>query len=232
MKLAIMQPYFFPYIGYWQLIHAVDQYVIYDDVNFINRGWINRNKILINGESKYINLLLHKASQNKLINEIELLKDTSMQAKLLNTLKMSYSKAPYFQSVYPIIEQIISSQETNLSKFLIYQIRTIMEYLHIKTKIWISSEIVKNNSLKGCEKIRSICKLLGASHYINAIGGKSLYSKKDFQLDEIELQFLKSKNVIYSQFGSNFLDNLSIIDVMMFNSVEKIREMLEMYILE
>lgn len=227
-----MQPYFFPYIGYWQLIDAVDEYVIYDDVNFINRGWVNRNKILINGESKYINLLLHKASQNKLINEIELLKDTSIQIKFLSTLKMAYSKAPYFQSAYPIIEQIINLQETNLSKFLLCQIRTIMEYLHIKTKIWISSEMEKDNSLKGCEKIRSICKLLGANHYINAIGGKSLYSKDDFQLDGIELQFLKTKNIIYPQFGLEFLENLSIIDVMMFNSVQKIREMLKMYVLE
>lgn len=229
MKLAIMQPYFFPYIGYWQLINSVDKFVIYDDVNFIKRGWINRNRILVNGEAKFINLKMNKASQNKLINEIELLIDPIYNKKLLKTIEYSYKKAPYYGEVFPVIESIIMQKEKNLARYLEFSIRKICEYLLISTELIISSSINKNNDLKGQDKILEICKILGADEYYNAIGGKELYSYEDFVFQGINLKFLKTDVIRYKQFSNKFISNLSIIDVMMFNKRKDIEAKLLQY---
>lgn len=229
MKIGIMQPYFFPYIGYWQLINAVDRYVIYDDVNFIKGGWINRNRILMNGEAKLINLKMKGASPNKLINEVELANDSVYNKKLLKTIENCYKKAPYFNSVFPIIEDIINNDEINLAKNLEYSIKRICEYLSINTQIILSSSINKNNNLKGQDKVIEICKLLDGNEYYNSAGGKDLYCYEDFLCEGIELKFLKNNNIEYRQFKNKFVDNLSIIDLMMFNSIEEIKNMLKMY---
>lgn len=227
MKAGIMQPYFFPYIGYWQLMNAVDIYVIYDDVNYINRGWINRNRILINGKSNYIHLPLCGASQNKLINEIDILDNPSEKQKLLRALKLNYSKAPYFRNVYPFLENILKYNPKKAIHFFEYQIHMMAEYLNMKTKFLLSSSIKKNSELKGENKILEICKILGADTYINAIGGQKLYSREKFDNAGIKLQFLHTNEIYYRQFSQEFVPNLSIIDVMMFNSKEAIEEMLQ-----
>lgn len=226
MKLGIMQPYFFPYIGYWQLVNAVDTYVIHDDVNYIKGGWINRNNILLNGQAKLINLQIYKASQNKLINEIELLGDKIFNNKLLKTIENWYKKAPYFDTAFPIIKDIIKQDEKNLAKYLTNSILILSDYLGINTKFIISSDMEKDNSLKGQERVIEICKKLNATEYINAIGGMELYSKDDFEAEGIKLKFLKTKEVRYKQFDNDFISNLSIIDVMMFNEPCKINKML------
>ena len=231
MKIGIMQPYFLPYIGYWQLLNVVDKYVIYDDVNYINRGWINRNRILLNSKDKMITLSLKEVSQNKLIKEIELLNNEKEREKLLKTISQSYKKAPFYDEVYPLIEEILNYKEINLEKFLENSIKKIIEYLEIDTTILISSEIEKDNMLKGKNKILDICKNLGASEYYNAIGGQELYSYEEFNKESIKLKFLKSGNIEYKQFKNEFIPNLSIIDVMMFNSKEKIKEFLNNYTL-
>jgi len=230
MKIGIMQPYFFPYIGYWELINAVDKYVIYDDVNYINRGWINRNNILVNGEAKLINLQMNKASQNKLINEIDIKHNDIYNEKLLKTIKESYSKAPFIKNFFPLVESVINQDETNIAKYLAFSIREVCKYLNIETEILISSEIKKNTELKGQDKILEICHLLSADQYINAIGGKALYSNDDFDSQGIALKFLKTHDIRYKQIVENaFVPNLSIIDVMMFNEPERINVMLDNY---
>lgn len=229
MKLGIMQPYFFPYLGYWQLLNAVDQYVIYDDVNYIKGGWINRNRILTNGQGKYFNLLLRGASPNKLINEIEWKNDEFSKRKMLNTLHMSYARAPYYQNVYPVLESIIQYDSANVVFFLKNQIEQISKYLGINTTLLMSSYIEKNSQLRGEAKVLDICKILGADTYINAIGGQKLYSKSFFQEAGIKLNFLYTKEVVYPQFKNEFIPNLSIIDVLMFNARETVQNMLEDY---
>jgi len=229
MKLGIMQPYFFPYIGYWQLINVADKYVIYDDVNFIKGGWINRNRILMNGEAKMINLRMNGASPNKLINEVEVVDDIVYNKKLLKTIENCYKKAPYFKDAFPIVEKIINSEEKNLAKYLEFSIRQICEYIPIDTEIIVSSTINKNNDLKGEDKILNICKILGVDEYYNAIGGQELYLYENFLLNGIKLKFLKTSNIEYKQFKNEFVPNLSIIDAMMFNSVEDIKKMLDQY---
>ncbi|MBN1037798.1 hypothetical protein DVW12_03625 [Clostridium botulinum] len=229
MKVGIMQPYFFPYIGYWQLINAVNKYVIYDDVNFIKGGWINRNRILMNSEAKMINMQMNGASPNKLINEVEVSGNQVYNRKLLKSIESCYKKAPYYSSIFPIIENIITQDEKNLAKYLEYSIRKVCEYLSIDTEVIISSKINKNNDLKGQDKVIEICKVLGADEYYNVAGGQDLYSYKDFSSEGLKLSFLKTESVEYKQFNNEFVSSLSIIDVLMFNSKEDVKNMLQQY---
>lgn len=229
MKIGIMQPYFFPYIGYWQLINIVDKYVVFDDVNYINRGWINRNRILFNGEPKYINIFLKGASQNKLINEIEVDIEEKQIERNLMILKQAYKKAPFFQKVFPVIESVLYEKESNLGKFNGLLIQKVCRYLGIDTEIVFSSDLQKDNSLKGQEKIIDICRRLNATDYYNAIGGRNLYCQEKFSQYNIKLHFICAEPIWYKQFGNDFCNNLSIIDVMMFNSKEEIGQFLKMY---
>lgn len=226
MKLAIMQPYFFPYIGYWQLINAVDTYVLYDDVAYIKGGWINRNNFLINGEKKLFTIKLKQAGSNRIINEIEILDDFVKFSKMLQT---NYSTAPFFKSTMNLIHEMVSPDKTNLAAFIENSIRIIASYLNIKTNILLSSNIKKNNSLKGKDKVLHICNLMGASDYYNAIGGADLYGKSEFLDNGVSLMFLRTKLTPYKQLKKEFFPGLSIIDVMMFNSIEEIRGMLDDY---
>ena len=229
MKIGIMQPYFLPYIGYWQLLNAVDKYVIYDDVNYINRGWINRNRILVSGKDKLITLSLKGASQNKLINEIDLSEDETYKKKLLKTIEENYKKAHFFKEVFPVIDKIIENDEKNLAKYLEFSIKEICKYLDIKTELLLSSNLKKDNFLKGEDKILAICKELEGTEYYNAIGGQELYSFKRFEQSKLKLKFLKTDEIIYKQFNNEFISNLSILDVLMFNSKEKVKEFLNNY---
>ena len=226
MKLGIMQPYLFPYIGYFQLIKAVDKYVIFDDVNYIKGGWINRNNILVNNQKHLFTIALDSSSQHKHINETEI-KDNFVS--LLKMIRYSYSRAPYFQNGFSLIERIFSFQESNLSRFIANSIIVIAEYLGLKTEFIMSSSLDKNITLKNQQKILHICELLKANTYINSIGGVELYDKAEFASRNIELKFLKTKPFHYKQFKADFVPGLSIIDVMMFNSPETIQGMLDSY---
>lgn len=229
MKIGIMQPYFIPYIGYWQLINAVDKYVVYDDVNFIKGGWINRNRLLINNEPKYFNLQMSGASANKLINEVGINSNDAFKAKNLRIIEASYKKAPYFESVYPIVKEIFNYETSHLVDFIVNSFKIIANYLDIKTEFVISSKINKNNDLRGQDKVIHICKLLNGTEYYNAVGGQELYSFEEFKNNGIKLSFLQTNNIIYEQFTTQFYENLSIIDVMMFNSCEEVKNFLDEY---
>lgn len=227
MKIAIMQPYFLPYLGYWQLIEAVEAFVIYDDVNFIKGGWINRNRILIDGKVHYINLPMKGASSNKKINEISVNREEFKH--MINVIDAAYRKAPYYEEAMSLIDEIVSYDTNNLAEFVSNSIFVICEYLDIKTKILISSELEKDNSLKGQDKVIDICKRLGADQYINAIGGTGLYNADDFWNSGIQLSFIRGKDISYNQFSMPFFSNLSILDVLMFNIKLDIQGMLNNY---
>ena len=223
MKLGIMQPYFLPYLGYWQLMNVVDTYVVYDDVAYIKGGWINRNNFLVQGKAKLFTFSLDSAGSFKLINEISIKDDFSNFKKLL---QFNYSKAPYFSDCMNLVEQIISYDRTNLGKFLYNSIKLVAEYLDFNTNILLSSEIQKENSLKGKDKVIHICKLFGADEYYNAIGGQDLYDKNEFAKNGIKLAFVKTNIIPYKQFKNDFVPGLSIIDILMFNSKSQVKEML------
>ncbi len=229
MKLGIMQPYFLPYIGYWQLMNHVDKYIIYDDVNYIKGGWINRNRILSNGTGIYFNIPLLDASPNKLIKDIKVNFNEKSENKALKAIKGCYSKAPFFNEVYPLLCKIIQCKEKNLALFLKNSIQLIAEYLQIKTEFLLSSELEKNSSLRGQDKVIHICKILGASEYYNAYGGQNLYSYQDFQNNDIKLKFIKTSDIEYPQLKNEFVPYLSIIDVLMFNSKASCIEFLNQF---
>lgn len=228
MKLGIMQPYFFPYLGYWQLINCVDKYVLYDDVTYIKGGWINRNNFLINKEKKLFTISLLNAGSFALIKDIEIKDDF---VKFLKMLKINYSKAPYYNKTISLITKIVSFEDKKLGNFLFNAHKVICDYLCIKTELILSSSIGKDNELKNKEKVIHICSLLKANEYINAIGGQELYNKNEFESAGIKLSFLQSNLSPYQQFKNEFIPGLSIIDVLMFNSKEEVIIMLNDYIL-
>lgn len=226
MKVAVMQPYFFPYIGYFQLINAVDVFVVYDDVNFIKQSWITRNSILVNNEATRINLIVEGASSFKKINQINRITKTN---KWLKTIKQSYRKAPLFNTVYPLIEEVAMHDEKCISKFLLISLQKIASYLDMQTTFKLSSEIEKNNNLTGQDKVIAICKTLQSVNYVNALGGQKLYSKTDFKAHGIALDFIDTKPLTYKQFINQFIPSLSIIDVLMFNSKDVVKGLLNQY---
>lgn len=229
MKLGIMQPYFLPYIGYWQLLNAVDRYVIYDDVNFIKGGWINRNRILQNGVPAYINVPMIGASSFKRINEIQVNQDPRVMGKLLKTVEQNYRKAPSFESAMPLMEAICRFEGDNLAEFLANSIREVCDYLGITTTLVMSSQIEKDTSLRAQDKVIDICRRQGATEYFNAIGGQALYDQATFSRFGIHLLFLKTENVTYSQGKEVFFPNLSMLDVLMFNPRSTVIEMLHQF---
>lgn len=229
MKIGIMQPYFFPYIGYWQLMNAVDKYVVYDDVNFIKGGWINRNRILVNGQPVFINLPMLGASSNKKINEVEVNNLPQIIDKNLRKIENSYKKAPYFDEVFPIIERIMKCGREDIGSYIFFSFEELSQYFNINTDFVLSSSLKKDDSLRGQDKVINICELLGGTEYYNAIGGKELYSYDAFLQHDINLSFLETKHMEYKQFENEFQANLSIIDVMMFNSRGEIQDMLKNY---
>lgn len=231
MKISIMQPYLFPYIGYFQLMNATDIFVIYDDVNYINKGWINRNQILINGKATKFTIPLKGASQNKKIDEISLSDDKKWKIKFLKTVEQSYKKAPEFDDTYGLIKSIIEYEENNLSAFIENSLRQLRDYMSIKTSLVPTSSIYQNSELSGQDRILDICKKEGADVYINAINGKSLYSQSKFDSFNINLNFISSKNIKYSQYSEDFVSNLSIIDVLMFNDRKDVSKLLNEYTL-
>ena len=215
-----MQPYFLPYIGYFQLIKAVDKYVIADDVNYISKGWINRNYLLLNGKPFMFHLNVIAASPNKWINEIYV---ADNQYKLIKTIEYYYKKAPFFNDVFPMIESIIQYEDKNLARYVGNSIIKISGYLGLEPEFLYEGDVQEcDRSLKFQERLISDCVLFGAAKYINAIGGMELYDKNEFKKAGVELLFLKSKPVEYKQFNHPFVPNLSILDVLMFNSVEDI----------
>jgi len=225
-----MQPYFFPYVGYFQLINAVDEFVVYDNIEYTKKGWINRNRILVDGKDAYISLPLRKDSDFMQVKDRQLA-DTwpADRKKMLNRITESYRKAPQFAQVFPLLETCLFFEDHNLFNFIFHSIRKVNEFLDISTKLVISSTIPINHQLKAEEKVKAICCSRQANVYMNPIGGLELYSKESFMINGIELLFHKSKSITYPQFKNEFVPWLSMIDVMMFNPKETVRDFLSEY---
>ena len=224
--LAIMQPYFFPYLGYFQLIAAVDKFVLLDDVNYIQRGWINRNRLLMNGAPHIFTIPLRGASQNRLICDIALLEEPAWRDKLLRTLRQAYGRAPYYRVVAERLERVIGHPTLRLDDFLLNSLREIMDYLSLETELVRTSRVYDNASLIGQERILDICLKEHATRYINPIGGTALYQREAFLQQDIALHFLQSRPVSYSQGKKAPISGLSIVDVLMYNPLPVVRQFL------
>jgi hypothetical protein len=228
MKLGIMQPYFLPYIGYWQLLGAVDRFLVYDNIQYTKKGWINRNRFLQNSKDVLFTVPLKKDSEYLDVAQ-RFLAETYDRRKLLNQFEASYRKAPFFKDAFPLIERIVQGPQQNLFEYLHQSITQVAAYLGILTPILVSSTVAIDHSLRGEQKVLALCRELGATRYVNAIGGQELYSNANFAAHGITLQFIKTRPIRYRQFGEAFVENLSIVDVMMFNSREAISVLLREY---
>lgn len=218
MKLAIMQPYFLPYIGYFQLIAAVDRMVLLDDVNYINRGWINRNRLPINDKPAWFTLPLVGASQNRLINEIDILPDDGWKSRIIGTVSSVYRETPQFERIMPIFEALISNASGNLAAFLHHSIETICALIGLRTEILPTSSVHPKNGMKGQDRILDLCRRERATTYVNLPGGRDLYDVSLFAENSIDLCFLRPA------FGTLQLKHsieegpvLSILDLLMQN---------------
>jgi hypothetical protein len=223
-----MQPYFMPYIGYWQLLSLVDTFVLYDNIQYTKKGWINRNRFLRNGKDALFTVPLKKDAEFLDVVDRRLADDFDRD-KLLNQLQASYRKAPFFDSAFPVITSIINAKHCKLFDYLHESIRVTAEFLSIRTPIIISSTIAMDHALRGADKVIAMCKAVGADSYTNPIGGQELYSKAVFASNGVALEFIKTRQITYHQGGGAFVANLSIIDVMMFNSKESIHALLGEY---
>lgn len=219
MKLAIMQPYFFPYVGYFQLIANVDKFIFYDDVNYIKQGWINKNNFLVGKKAHPFSVPLAKQSSFKLISETEINQQLykKWKGKFLRSIEQSYNKAPFFDEVFPVIKEVFEQDYPTISELAIQSTKAVCDYLEIKTPLTVSSQTYDNADLSGKDRVIAICKQESASVYINPVGGQELYDKDVFANEGLELFFLKAKIREYDQNQLDFVPGLSIVDVIMYN---------------
>ncbi|WP_037319624.1 WbqC family protein [Salegentibacter sp. Hel_I_6] len=231
MKTAIMQPYFFPYIGYFQLVNTTDKFVFYDDVNFKKKGWIHRNNFLINKETSLLSVPLKKASQNKKINETFIHQENFKvwKEKFFKSIYQNYKDSPHFDATWELLQNFFSKDFDLISELSAESVKTVSKHLNINTNFLYSSYIEYKKEKSAEEKILNINSILKTSKYYNLSGGKNLYNEENFRKKNMELKFIESKEISYSQQTENFLPNLSIIDVLMYNSVSEIRAMLNNY---
>jgi hypothetical protein len=231
MRLAIMQPYVFPYLGYFQLLHAVDKFVAYDDVAFIKQGWINRNTILVNGRRHLFSVPVEDISSFRSIQRTMVSpQPATWTLKLLTTIRQSYSKAPYFRCVYPIVEATLGEAAgRSIGAVALQSVRSVLKYLSFATELVETSSIYGNERLKGADRVIDICRRERAAMYVNLSGGRDLYDREGFAAQGIELRFLAPGLSAYPQFTSVFTPRLSIIDVLMFNSPDRVRELCSEY---
>lgn len=230
MRTAIMQPYFCAYLGYYQLFHAVDKIVIYDNVEFSRRGWVHRNRILGSQKAEYFTISLQQESDFLQIQEKTLAKNRDRNSrKLLNKLSNNYRNAPHFKSVYAFLRKLLEFESDNLFEFVFNSIQGFVELLSIDCEIIRSSALPIDPSLKGQNRVLAICQNLGTDTYVNLPGGRNLYQHQSFENHGIELKFIQPKSIVYDQFNSDFIPNLSIIDTLMFNSIDRTKLFLNDY---
>ena len=228
-----MQPYLFPYIGYFQLIGLVDTFVIHDDVQYIKGGWINRNRILVNGQPRYVTLPVRKDPASLAVNERVFAHSfESDKKKLLRRIEQAYRKAPHFETVFPLLNECLAGPQRSVSAFVVNVLQACCRFMKIETPFVLSSSMARFGEFKGQDRVLEINEFLGATHYINMIGGTELYDRDQFMRRGLKLSFLRLRPIAYRQFGDEYVPNLSIIDVMMFNSVEDIASLLQEYDLE
>lgn len=226
-----MQPYFLPYIGYWQLINASDKIIIYDDVKYTKKGWINRNSFLSrNKKIKKFSIYLNKSSDQSLINEKTISEEWNKErVKILSNIYLTYKESISFKSKFKIIEEIFMHEDKNLFNFILNSIERIKEYLEIETEVLISSKIIDTQKLKKEKKIFALSRKIDEKEYLNFKNGEKMYSKKTFSENNLKLFFINKNFFKYNQNTKKFYDNLSIIDLIMRNNKKKIKEFLNCY---
>lgn len=224
--VAIMQPYLFPYLGYYQLLHYADIFVLYDDVNYIKRGFINRNTLLANGKPQRFTLPVVSGSQNRLIKDVKFTNETG---KLLKTIRHNYARAPFFHDVFPLIESVLNQQKRDIAEVCRASLVQVANHLGISLDVRLSSQIDYDRQASSEGKLISICQQLDSKRYVNTIGGQKLYDKCVFGEKGISLSFIHMGDVSYTQGSQPFVANLSFIDVLMWCPKEQVPSLLNQY---
>ena len=225
-----MQPYFLPYIGYFQLIRAVDEFIVYDNIQFSKKGWFHRNRMLQNGRDEYFSLTLKKDSDFLDVRDRRLSNNWPADSdKILRKIRENYRKAPHFEEVYPLVEQIFCFQDDRLFDFILFSLQTICRYLEITTPLTVSSTLEIDHSLKSQDKVIALVKKAGGNIYLNPIGGFDLYKPEDFRAEGLTLHFHKARPFSYPQYRNEFVPWLSVLDLMMFNSREQVIRWLDYF---
>lgn len=246
-----MQPYFFPYLGYYQGIHSVDKYLLYDQVTYLKEGWVHRNRFLVvNGQPSYFMARLQQKSSNMRLCEVKLDEKLNWRKKILHSVLYNYRRRPYFNEIYPLVERVVYANVSRIVELSVLSIKTICEYLEINTNVCsdtskfieleeklndednlhinfpsLNLEIFERKVVRALE----ICRIEKANTFINAIGGQVLYSKEEFRANNVDLFFLQTRPYAYSQPASIFYPHLSIIDVLMNCGKAGTQELLQQY---
>lgn len=228
MKLAIMQPYLFPYLGYFQLLAAVDRFVVYDDVAYIKGGWVNRNRWLVGGKPAYFTVPVRDASSFRSIADTEVASGP-WPRKLLATFRQEYGRAPYFPAAMALLERIVGLDEPSIGRRAVASVRAVAAHLGLTTDFVESSAGYGNADLRAAARVIDICRREGAVVYVNAIGGQALYNRDEFADRGIALRFLRSVPTAYQQFNETYVPGLSILDVIAYCSPQAIRGHLSEY---
>lgn len=226
MKIAIMQPYLFPYIGYYQLVRCVDKFVVYDDVNYIKRGYVNRNHILDKGCRRRFTLPVPGASIHKKISDLRFSGEVE---SILEGIRHAYAKAPFFEEIFPLVRKVFEGEDRSVSAVCSDGINEVFRYLGMAPDVSFSSRLEYNRHLSGAEKLMAICDVFGSRYYVNSIGGQELYEKEYFSSRGFDISFLKSREIRYAQGGGQFVANLSMIDVLMWCPREEVTTLLAEY---
>lgn len=213
--LAIMQPYFFPYLGYWQLLQAADRFVVYDDVNYIKGGWVNRNRLLIGGQPCYITVPLQQASPFSRICDLRTSARPPWREKLVRMVDLAYRRAPHFERVFPVIAAAIRDETANLSEYLTGSLRAVATLLGLPAEIVSTSRGYRNDALSGTARVLDICRQEAATTYLNLPGGRALYDAEAFRRQGVALRFVEVACPPYRQRSPGFVPALSIIDTLM-----------------
>jgi hypothetical protein len=228
--LGIMQPYFMPYLGYFSLINVCDEFILFDTPQFMRHSWIERNRILkLDGEPSYIKAAIHKPKQKDSIQSVAINNAVNWKAKIYGQLTHYKNKAPFYRDVIKLLDEIFEQNYTSITKLNYYGLIKICEYLKIQTpiKIWSEMGIEIEPVSAPDEWALNICKAYNAHTYINAIGGEEFFDKGKYRSNDIKLKFLEQTPIPYKQFDNNFVPFLSIVDVLMFCSLEDVRKMME-----
>lgn len=251
MKLAIMQPYFMPYIGYFQAISAVDKYILYSNLNFIKESWMNRNRVLMrDGKIVTITVPLKSKSSYSMIYDVEIDNSKPWKEKMLKTIQMCYSKKPFYKEIFDLLNSMLTPEYTHLKDLNNSTIVSISHYLDIQTVIDVDNSrfldmengmvnieedyshlpyLLKTKPIRKVARVIEMCRREGSNDFYNAIGGQELYSKEEFKQYDIRLNFVRTNNIEYRQDSKKgeFVPNLSIIDVLMNNGKDGTKELLQ-----
>jgi hypothetical protein len=215
MIASLMQPYLFPYLGYFQLMAASDVFISHDDVQYIKGGWINRNRILRDGRVEWMVLPVAGASHDLPINQRRYSAFEQSRGKLLRKLEAAYRKAPHFESTMKLVTSILSDGEANVARLNFHALKEVAAAIGIGTALLESSRLEFDHALAGADRVRAVCEAVQAGVYLNPPGGTALYDSAFFAARNIELRFIEPQLDSYPQDSEVFVPGLSIVDVLM-----------------